>query len=88
MAAAEPGKVYPVFPGESFLRGVNRGWSGLEKRVGRGCVQGSRSELTVNVSPFRETPGTGREGVIEGAEVLGRGVVDMSCCVGGCLHVV
>ena len=81
VAAAEPGEVDPVCPGERFLRWVDRGRAGLEEGVGRGSFQGSRGELTVDVTPFRETPGTGRVGVEKGVVVLGRGVVDVSCGV-------
>ena len=42
----------------------------------------------MNMGSFREALWTGREGVVQGVEVLSRSVVNVTWCRGGCLHVV
>ena len=42
----------------------------------------------MDVSPLGEPPRAGRQGLVEGAVMLGRGVVNVACGVGRCLHVV
>ena len=88
VAAAKPGEVNPINPGESVLAWVDRGGTGAYKGVGRGGVQEPPGEFPMNVGSFREAPWTGREGVVQGVEMLSRRVVNVTRCCGRCLHVV
>ena len=87
MATAETGEVNSILPRECFLRGVNRWGPSTEQRVWGCRAKCRRGQLPVDVSPLGEPLRAGRQGLVEGAVMLSRGVVNVACGVGRCLHV-